>query len=111
MDSVLIRNVEDLIDRWLQVREIAVDPFNQSKSDSVKHRSLDSERGTIWRDFMEKISGGEQRVMMIASHTDGFAPLRFRVRFRVRVRVRVSVRVRVRVSERVLCRTSTYRGK
>lgn len=78
MESVYIWNLEDLIDDWLQVREIAVNLFNRSKDDGVKHRSLDSDRGTFWRKFMDKLSGGDQRAMLMASHNDGFAPLKTR---------------------------------
>jgi hypothetical protein len=78
-ESVLIWNIEDLIDDWLQVREVAVNLFNHCQSDDVKHRSLDSERGTWWRKtFMDKIAGGDQRALLMASHNDGFAPLRSR---------------------------------
>jgi hypothetical protein len=78
-ESVLIWDIEDLIDDWLQVREIAVNLFNHCESDGVKNRSLDSERGTWWRkDFMDKICGGDQRAMLLASHNDGFAPMKSR---------------------------------
>ena len=78
IESVYIWNVEDLINDWLQVREVALNLFNHSQADNVKHRTLDSERGTFWRNFMDDVSGGEQRGMMMASHNDGFAPLKTR---------------------------------
>jgi hypothetical protein len=78
-ESVFIWNIEDLIDDWLQVREVAVNLFNHCQVDDVKHRSLDSERGTWWRKyFLDKVAGGDQRAMMFASHNDGFAPLKTR---------------------------------
>jgi hypothetical protein len=78
MESVYIWNVEDLIDDWLQVREIALNLFNHSKDDGVKNRSLDAQRGRFWRKFMDGMSNGEQRALLMAYHNDGFAPLKSR---------------------------------
>ena len=75
-ESVLIWDLEDLIEAWMEDEEVSWALLNHLRDvpGNVEHSSLHSERCRFFRHLLMSLNGNDDRLMIMGYHSDGFAP-------------------------------------